>query len=156
MGILNVYICVYIYSINVIYKIIHIKHIFLLHAFFASVTLVTFFWCWSQKAFSSEIFYFFPSESNQSTFYFKEISIKFSFLSSFPSKNYKEMSLIFCTSTVLETDWGWDPFAFPNFSSFFIHLPSFSSSLLISLASLSSVPSGLLQLFWKMDLFLLE
>ena len=59
--------------------------------------------------------FFFSSESNPRTFYFKEISIKSPFIPSFPSKNYKEMSLIVCTSTVLDTDWHWDPFAFPNF-----------------------------------------
>ena len=78
----------------------------------------------SEGSFFQNVF-FFSSESNRSTFYFKEISIKSPFLSSFPSKNYKEMSLIFCTSTVLETDWGWDPFAFPNFFLFY------SSSFLV-------------------------
>ena len=121
-----------------------------LPCFFASVILVIFFfffWCWSKKAISSKMF-FFSSESNPSTFYFKEISIKSPFIPSFPSKNYKEMSLIVCTSTVLDTDWHWDPFAFPNFSFLFY------SSPFLFLFTTNTISQSALCRFWSFPTFL--
>lgn len=130
----------YIYSINVIYIKSYISNIFL-PCIFASVTWSLVFDAGVRRLFLPKCF--FSSESNWSTFYFKEISIKSPFSSSFPSKNYKEMSLIFCLSnTVLET---WLRLRSLCFSQF---LPFYSSSflpssLLLPLARLSSVPSGL-------------
>ena len=72
MGILNVFICVYIYSINVIYKIIHITHIFLFHAFFASMTLVTFFDAGVRRLFLPNFFYFFPLSPTEARFTLKK------------------------------------------------------------------------------------
>ena len=127
MWILNVYICVYIYSINMIYKVIHIKHIYFSSMLFLLLWLWSFFFFFFDARVRRLFLpnFFSPSESNPSTFYFKEISIKSPFIPSFPSKNYKEMSLIVCTSTVLETDWHWDPFAFPSFSFLFYSSPFF-------------------------------
>lgn len=65
--------------------------------------------------------------------------------SSFPSKNCIEISLIFCTSSVLETNWAWDPFAFPNF--FFIHL-------LFFFFMINAINQSLLCPFWSFPTFL--
>ena len=58
------------------------------------------------------------------------------------------MSLIFCTSTVLETDWGWDPFAFPNFSFLF-----YSSSFFFFFIT-NTTSQSVLCPFWAFPTFL--
>ena len=72
MGILNVYICVYIYSINVIYKIIHTKHIFLFCAFFASVTRSLVFDAGVRRLFLPKCFFFFPLSPTEAHFTLKK------------------------------------------------------------------------------------